>query len=219
MKEVQEIRILMVDDHPLIIEAYKEVLTRLLQESPRFVIDTAHTCDLAWGKIKNNDYDILFLDMSFPQEEGNRFISGEDLGIQIRKEHLQIKIIILTQIEDAFHLKNLMATIKPEGFLLKRETNPKLLADCVQNVIVSIPFFSPKIAKIIQSGTTGNLIISENDRIILYQLSLGTKTKNLHHYVPLSHRAVEDRKRKLKEIFGANDDKSLLARAKEQGYI
>lgn len=218
MKETQEIKILMVDDHPLIIEAYKEVLARL-SGNTHFVIDTAHTCDLAWEKIKSNHYDILFLDMSFPKEAGNRLISGEDLGLKVRKKYPQIKIIILTQIDDAFHLKNLMATVRPEGFLLKRETNPKLLTNCVQSVIGFIPFFSPKIAKILHSGTTDNLIITENDRIILYQLSLGTKTKNLHHHVSLSHRAVEDRKRKLKEIFGASDDKTLLASAKEHGYL
>ena len=214
----QEIKILMIDDHPLIIEGYKEVLAHL-SGNTYFVIDTAHTCDLAWEKIKSNQYDILFLDISFSKEAGNRLISGDDLGLQVRKKYPQLKIIILTQIDDAFHLKNLMTTVRPEGFLLKQETNPKLLTNCVQSVIGSIPFFSPKIAKILHSGTTDNLVITENDRIILHQLSLGTKTKNLHHYLPLSHRAVEDRKRKLKEIFGANDDKTLLANAKAQGYI
>jgi hypothetical protein len=66
---------------------------------------------------------------------------------------------------------------------------------------------------------TDDFKITENDRIILYQLSLGTKTKDLHHYLPLSYRAIENRKRRLKEYFEASDDRTLLEKARERGYV
>jgi len=57
--------------------------------------------------------------------------------------------------------------------------------------------------------------------MILYQLSLGTKTKDLTKFIHLSLRAVEDRKKRLKEIFGVSGEgnKALLEKARESGYI
>lgn len=217
--EKNDINILMVDDHPLIIEGYKDVLTRLKPENVNYHIDDANNCDLAWEKITKGDFDVVFLDMSFPHKPNSKFISGEDLGIQIKKEYPSLKVIVITQIEDAFQLNKLMATIHPEGFLLKRETNPQILASCVKNVIDSIPFYSPKISKILQLRTIDKFNINDNDRIILHQLSLGTKTKDLNKYVPLSFRAIENRKRKLKEFFDAEDNETLLEKARERGYI
>ena len=59
------------------------------------------------------------------------------------------------------------------------------------------------------------------DKMILLQLSLGSKTKDISKYVPLSLRAIENRKRRLKEIFNvkASGDRELLEQAKKSGYI
>lgn len=149
MKQNAEINILMVDDHPVIFRGYQDVIEHYLTES--FCVDTAEDCDTAWDKITATKYDLLFLDISFPYEENKRFVSGEDFGARVKEEYPDIKIIVLTQIEDAFHLKNIMANISPKGFLLKREAKPELLADCVRSVIDSISFFSPRIKRIIQA--------------------------------------------------------------------
>ena len=82
--------------------------------------------------------------------------------------------------------------------------------------------YGSKISKLLHSEISLNTsLIDEVDRIMLYQLSLGTKTKDLTKYVHLSLRAVEDRKRKLKEIFGVSGqgNKALLEKARESGYI
>lgn len=219
MTEKQHIQILMVDDHPLILEAYKEVLSLLEPERFSFHIEVSNHCDLAWEKIISNKYDMLFLDMSFPKQKNSKFISGEDLGGKVREKYPTLKIIILTQIEDSFHLNSIIDAIKPDGLLLKRETNPVLLTNCVLSVMDATPFYSPRIIKLMQSKIEGDFLISKYDRIMLHQLSLGTKTKNLNQYIPLSLRAIENRKRRLKDIFCADNDKTLLANAREQGYV
>jgi len=65
------------------------------------------------------------------------------------------------------------------------------------------------------------IALDEKDRIILNQLSLGTKTKDLTTHVNLSLRAVEDRKRKLKEIFDVvgEGNQALLKKARSIGYV
>jgi len=66
-----------------------------------------------------------------------------------------------------------------------------------------------------------NINIDKKDRQILYELSLGTKMKDLPNIVPLSIAGIEKRKRILKEIFDVEDqgDKALILKARELGFI
>ena len=56
---------------------------------------------------------------------------------------------------------------------------------------------------------------------MLYELSIGTRLKDLPDIVPLLIAGIEKRKRHLKHIFNINssDDKELLYIVKEQGFI
>ena len=59
------------------------------------------------------------------------------------------------------------------------------------------------------------------DRKILYELSIGTRMKDLPDIIPLSIAGIEKRKRHLKQIFNINspNDKELLKIAKEKGFV
>ena len=61
--------ILIVDDHPFIIEGYKNAITRYHPEQYSFYIDQAKDCQSAYNIITNPDtpiFDIAFLDISMP---------------------------------------------------------------------------------------------------------------------------------------------------------
>ena len=61
--------ILIVDDHPFIIEGYKNAITRYHPDQYHFCIDQAKDCQSAYDIIINPDtplFDIAFLDISMP---------------------------------------------------------------------------------------------------------------------------------------------------------
>jgi len=221
MEERREIKILLIDDHHMILEGYRNVLSKSRIDKVDFSIDTAENCELAWHKIKKGNYQVVFLDINFPVSENSKILSGEDLGIKIKKEYPLIRIIILTILEDSFRLHNILSNINPDGFLLKGETTSKELVRCLERVLHSPPYYGAKVSKLLHSGNTQRFYLDETDRTMLYHLSLGAKTKDLPGHVNLSLRAVEDRKRKLKEIFGVSGEgnKALLEKARESGYI
>ena len=66
-----------------------------------------------------------------------------------------------------------------------------------------------------------DLNVDKIDRQIFYELSLGTRTKDLPEVVPLSIAGVEKRKRLLKEKFDVEEqgDKALIIKAREMGFI
>lgn len=221
MTDRRNIHILLVDDHQMIIEGYKNVLSNFNIPDTELTIDASGHCDEAWERIQKSDYQVVFLDINFPVQKGSKIFSGEDLGVKIRKEYPDIRIVILTVLEDGLRLQNILSNINPDGFILKGETNSRELLNCLERVINNHPYYGPKIAKVLRSGVKGKNFIDETDRIMLHQLSLGTKTKDLTKFVHLSLRAVEDRKKRLKEVFGVSGrgNKALLDKARESGYI
>ena len=215
-----KLNILLVDDHEMILEGYKNVLSKVDLKHVDFSLETAQNCDWAWDKIESGNYQIVFLDINFPVTEKSKILSGEDLGIKIKRNFPNIKVVILTVIEEPFRLQNILSNIDPDGFLLKGETNARELRQCIETVIYSPPYYSSKITKLLRSGLRNNFSLDETDRMILYQLSLGTKTKDITEFVHLSLRAVENRKKRLREVLGVteNGNKALLERARESGY-
>lgn len=221
MDKIKEIKMLMVDDHHMIMEGYENVLSRSNVKDMNLNIEMADSCDLAWAKIDSEKYDIVMLDINFPVSKESRILSGEDLGIKIKQKYPAIKVIILTVLEDSFRLSNILNNINPEGFLIKGEVTARKLIECLETVITAPPYYGTKISKHLHSMAIHKISLDEKDRKILHELSLGTKTNELPGIVNLSLRAVEDRKRKLKEIFGVSGagNKALLEQAKKSGYI
>lgn len=219
MKEKKEVNILMVDDHKITTEGYELILENTENENFSFACDSAQSCDSAWEKILARRYDLILLDLGFPINPKSKFPSGEELGQKIKEEYPETKIIIITDTNDSFRLSNILSKINPEGFLLKGETNSREIARCVETVLDDNTYYSPKVSKLVRSHFTNTHNLDEYDRKILHLLSLGTKTKDLPKYVPLSLRAIELKKRNLKDIFDAEDNEDLLRNAREAGYL
>ena len=98
---IEKIKILMIDDHPMIIEGYQNTLLLTKKENQELVIDIANNCDeaiLYMDKSIKNDlpYNILFVDISLPPSKDGLMSSGEDLAVYARKILPNAKIIILT---------------------------------------------------------------------------------------------------------------------------
>ena len=219
MNEKQTIKLLMVDDHQIIIEGYQRILSAVAPENFTFVYDAANSCDVAWKKIQSQNYDLIMLDLSFPVTADSMITSGDQLGQKIKENYPEIKLIILTGSTEASQLRMMIKKINPEGFLLKGETNSREIWRCIETLLDGNKYYSLNINKIIQAQFVNDFELDEYDRKILEQLSLGVKTKNIPNTVPLSLRSVEVRKRKLRALFQAQDDEELLRKARTIGYL
>lgn len=117
----ETIRILMIDDHPMIIEGYQNTLLFTKKESQILDIDIANNCDEAVSfmdkSVKiNRPYQVLFVDISLPPSKDGLMNSGEDLAIYARKVLPKARVIILTMFDESYRIHNIIKTINPEGF-------------------------------------------------------------------------------------------------------
>ena len=88
-----ELQVLMVDDHPHIIEGYRSILA---YNSFGYVLNTtaAHSCEDAYKKIFHAKFafDIVFLDLTLPTYLGKNLNSGEDLIPIVKSQHPNAKV-------------------------------------------------------------------------------------------------------------------------------
>ena len=218
----QELRVLMVDDHPMTVKGYQMILEQTMAEKIS-IIDTAFNCDTAYDKItssKNKPYHLVFLDINLPPAKNHRILDGEDLGILLRKDFPDTKIIILTMLSDNYRINSCLKSINPNGFSIKSKLTPKTLQDSVATVLLGNCYYCEVVSNLVRKQVSNQITLDSFDRKILYHLSLGEKMKNLPHFVPLSLPTIERRKRRLKQLFEVKEgDKSLIKKAKEKGFI
>ncbi len=219
---------LIIDDHPLIAEAYKSAFTFIehQKEGVSFHIEMANDCDSALKIL--TDYsnstdvlDIVFLDMRLPPSSDGTILSGEDLGIRINEVLPNTRIIVSTTFNDNYRIHSILKNINPDGFLVKNDITPPQLVQAIQEVLTDPPFYSKTVTKIMRNEVSSEYFIDDVDRKIMYQLSIGTMMKDLPDIVHLSLRAIEKRKRQLKKIFNisSTDDRELIYVAKDKGFI
>jgi len=220
-------KVLIIDDHPLICDAYRSALQQVMREHKNInlKIESAENCDSAREKITNtwteDGWDLVFLDIRLPASKDRRVLSGEDLGELIRENHPLAKIIVATTFNDNYRIQNIFNSLNPEGFLIKNDLDPKELVNAIVKIMQGGVHYSQTVSNLMRKKMHTNINIDKKDRQILYELSLGTKMKDLPNIVPLSIAGIEKRKRILKEIFDVEDqgDKALILKARELGFI
>ena len=108
---MKHMNILMVDDHPIIIEGYQNVLMGTKADDETLFIDTANNCDTAVIMIerasKGTHYDVCFFDISLPASEDGKYASGEDLALLAKKLLPNTKIVVLTMFNESFRIHNI----------------------------------------------------------------------------------------------------------------
>lgn len=222
---MQHINILMVDDHPIIIEGYQNTLMATKKEDQILIIDTANDCDsankLLQKAAKEKPYDVCFFDISLPSSSDGKITSGEDLAKIARELLPNTKIVILTMFNESYRIHNIIKEVSPDGFLIKSDLTSSELAEAFQHILFSPPYYSSTVNNFLKKSVTSDIYIDDVNRKILHLLSQGIKTRSLKEHIDLSMSAIEKRKKQMKLLFSIPDgkDETLLSVAREKGYL
>lgn len=214
--------VLIVDDHPFIIQGYKNAITRYKPEKYEFFITEAKDCESAYHVIANPEtvFDIAFLDISMPPYEEKGLYSGEDLAKLILESMPDCKIIMLTMFTEFLKIKTILKNINPSGLVIKNDLTFDELLFAFNKVINNEKYYSQSVLKMLESQEH-SIEIDLFDKQILFHLSKGTKTKDLPQYIPISLNAIEVRKLNLKELLKVTDgsDIDLVREARNIGLL
>ncbi|PWA11338.1 response regulator [Flavobacterium laiguense] len=216
--------ILIVDDHPFIIDGYKNAITRYNPNLYEYFFSQGKDCQSGYEIITNPEttpFDVAFLDISMPVYEEKGIHSGEDLAKLIMKIMPNCKIILLTMYTELLKIKEIIDTINPAGLVIKNDLTFDELIFGFDKVLKGETYYSHSIIKMSSQNENDIDGIDQFDKLILFHISKGTKTSEITQYIPISLSAIERRKIQLKELFKIDDgsDIELVRVAKNKGII
>jgi DNA-binding NarL/FixJ family response regulator len=218
-----QMNILIVDDHPFIIQAYKNALDKYSQQGYEFVITQANNCKSGYESITEakTPFDVAFFDISMPEYAEKGIYSGEDLAILIKIEMSNCKIILLTMHAELLKINNIIKNINPSGLIIKNDLTFDELIFAFNKIMNNENYYSQTVIKLVGQAQYNNIELDAFDKQILFHLSKGVKTKDLPLYVPLSLSAIEKRKLNIGELLEVKEgnDIDLINEAKTKGVI
>ncbi len=121
--ETKQIRVILVDDHPIVRNGIKSLLQ---SASDINVIGEADNGEKALKLIDEMQADVLLLDMELPD------IPGTQVAMQVAKFHPETKILSLSAHDDSVYVRQLLE-LGAAGYLMKEEA-PEVILDAVRGV-------------------------------------------------------------------------------------
>lgn len=218
-------KIVLIDDHPIIIDGYKSILiAKEIETEDNITVLCSLTEGLAYVKdhVKDNHIiDLLVIDYNMPVDVNNKLYNGVDLGIQIRHLLPNAKIVLLTSMATPLLLFEIIQRLQPEGLWLKSDINMQWFVNHIKTILSGATVYSENVNKAYKNVLKYTSIIDEINRKMLLLLNDGIKTKNLPEHLNLSLDTVNHRKASLKTLLGldSGDDFELVKKAKSLGLL
>lgn len=224
----KNLNILIVDDHPMTVNGYINVLSDEEFKGYKLNFTKALNCEEAYKLITNsatsgNPFDIAYLDLSLPPYPEKNISSGFDLGMLVKKTLPDCIIIILTMHSEAVLVDRLIKEINPKGILCKSDIDIDEFLNAFKIIFENKDtYLSNKIVKSLKDKVFETYNLDSYDKQIIMRLSEGILTKNIPNYVPLSLSAIEKRKARIKNMLlqgKGGDDYELIETIKKMGVI
>jgi len=212
----EPIRILIVDDHPVV----RHGLRNLLSMHPDFdIIGEAEDGAQVFPLLAANETDVILLDI---QMKGQ---GGIDVARRVFQSYPQVKIILLTTYDDEIYVEEgLEAGV--HGYLLKSVSH-ETLPDSIRAVMRGEKLLSPSLVskvmtdyqKLAQEQAKRDAGLSAEDLIILTLISEGGNNKLIADELFWSEATVKRRVQEILEKLGVSNRAQAIAEAVRRGWI
>jgi DNA-binding NarL/FixJ family response regulator len=211
---VSRARILLGDDHVLILEGLKRMLEPL-HDIVEAVGDGRSLVDAAL-RLKP---DLIILEVSMP------VLSGVEAARQIRKRLPRVKLLFLTSHSNPAYLREALSA-GAGGYILKSSTRQEILG-AVKSVLAGNRYISLGIVaedfdlSRWQAGETApaKTTLTSREKQVLQMLAEGRSTREVASRLNVSHKTVEFHRNNVKRKLGLRKTVELIRRAIDDGLI
>jgi DNA-binding NarL/FixJ family response regulator len=210
------IKIAITDDHPLVLEGLRNVLTA----REDFEITGAYPDGKSLlAGLQQQLPDVLLLDVYLPD------IKGTELIKTISHKYPSLRCIALTSAEN---LPDINAMIRNgcAGYLLKN-ASVQLLMEAIQKVFEGEDFLEPEIrARLLQANTHAApqtspvpLQLTKRERSILEMIGAGKTSQEIASELFLSYRTIQNNRQSLYKKYGVHNSIELVRVAIQNGDL
>jgi DNA-binding NarL/FixJ family response regulator len=207
MGEQERIRVLCVDDHPLL----REAITTLIASQPDMLLmAAAPNGQEAIQQFRKYRPDITLMDLRLPD------MSGTDALVAIRGEFPEARIVMLTTFEgDAEIHRALKAGAR--AYLLK-SMPPSELVEVIRQVYAGKKPISPQVAARLAEHFSDDAL-SEREVEVLQHVAGGNRNREIGERLFIAEETVKVHIKHIMDKLGAKDRTEAVAIAVRRGII
>lgn len=205
-KNVQQYRVLALDDHPVVLEGVKHLLEA---QANGVDCDGVTSCHDLMTLLENGcQYELFILDLELPDSDGFEVVAA------IRRYCPEAAILVYTMHEEPWILARL-ARLDIQGFVSKDSEVGKLLAavDTIRQGDVSYAEGYMQFVVGNASEEYAKVELSEREQQVLECISKGMNTQQIADELFISTNTVGTYRHRLMSKFGAHNVAQLLAKA------
>ncbi len=202
------VRIFIVDDHPMVIDALKGYLE---DESRYHIVGTASHGKAAYEQLCQLEVDVVLADIQMPH------MDGIELTKELIKLNSSCKIIALTMFNEPQLIKRMLQA-GVMGYVLKNSSTHEI-ERAIAEVVAGRQYYSPEVTDVIMNklrGTplktpiAGNAPLTERELEILYLILKQNSNQEMAEKLFISSRTVEAHKRNMLEKTGSKNLAGLV---------
>lgn len=147
----QTVQLLMVDDHPFILQAYRNTLDRYKPDEYEIVSTSADSGKTGFETITGSPhlFDVALLDISIPGYPEKNIESGLDLAFLLRERMPDCKVVLLTMHTEKMKFRYFADTIKPDGLVIKNDLTFEELLLAFEKILAGEKYYSESVLNII----------------------------------------------------------------------
>jgi two-component system nitrate/nitrite response regulator NarL len=204
------IRIMLVDDHPVVREGLRSILASFEEV---VVAGEAGSGREAITVARELRPDVVVMDISMPE------MSGIEATAALRRELPEVKVLALSMHDNLAYIKQSLAA-GARGYILK-DSAPKDLVQAISNVHCGTMPISPQAASILvgqpKGGSSTDLTPRETE--VLRYIARGYTNKEIGAALGVGVRTVETHRENLIEKTGLSSVAELTRYAINHGYV
>ncbi len=211
MIDRERIRILLADDHPLVMEGFRACLEAFAHID---VVATATNGKDALALAREHQPDIVVLDINMPE------LNGLDATELFKEQMPEIKLLILSMHDNKEYVSTALLH-GARGYVLKDVSTREIV-----NAIVAIhhggTYFSAGVSELLmnlQSDPVGSNALTTREQTILLLLADGKSNKEVARELDISVRTVETHRKNLKRKLGIGTTAGLTRYVIESGLV